>query len=140
VVEQLDVGGDPLDESGFAPHYRSLSVNGCTCDTDSDDQICFSDASAEVMAGLVVRWVVIVPDKPAPQRGRYVVTVSKTSRAAAMAANAVLLWMLLRRLKIRGAWIATALWPRIPSTSESVCVGDGIEKRAVGTVFSCWHC
>src|SRR5271156_3530216 len=39
---------------------------------------------------------------------------------ALQAANAVLLWMLLRRLQIRGAWIAAALWTVHPINVETV--------------------
>jgi tetratricopeptide (TPR) repeat protein len=36
------------------------------------------------------------------------------------AANAVLLWVLLRRLKIRGAWVAAAVWALHPVNTETV--------------------
>jgi tetratricopeptide (TPR) repeat protein len=54
---------------------------------------------------------------------------------ALQAANAVLLWMLLQRLQIRGAWIATALWAVHPVNVETVVWVTELKNVQSGLFF-----
>src|SRR5207302_425960 len=54
---------------------------------------------------------------------------------ALQAANAVLVWMLLQRLQIRGAWIAAALWAVHPVNVESVVWVTELKNVQSGLFF-----
>jgi len=51
------------------------------------------------------------------------------------AANAVLLWMLLRRLKVSGAWLAAAIWTIHPVCVESVAWATELKNVQSGFFF-----
>ena len=51
------------------------------------------------------------------------------------ASNAVLLWVLLRRLKIRGAWFAAAVWALHPINTETVAWVTELKNTQSGLFF-----
>ena len=51
------------------------------------------------------------------------------------AVNAVLLWTLLRRLKVRGAWVAAALWALHPVNVETVAWVTELKNTQSGLFF-----
>jgi tetratricopeptide (TPR) repeat protein len=54
---------------------------------------------------------------------------------ALQAANAVLLWMLLRRLQVRGAWFAAAMWAVHPVNVETVAWVTELKNAQSGMFF-----